>query len=254
MSDRLESMLSDLADTLVWPVDSTSVEQSVLDNLGGRQARRPERRRKLTYALAAVFLLSIIVYIVPPARQAVANLFGAAGIHITFGDPTFERAVGDLELGTEFTLGEIDDAAGFDVVAPAGSDPGPPDGVFVGENSEVNMAWEGTPELPAAGDTGIGLLLTQGLERSGEYRGVKAVSPETDVESVLVDGAQGLWIEGAHHALVLVDETGVERHETRRLAANVLLWALDGISYRLETTGDLASAIAIAESLSPVSH
>jgi hypothetical protein len=107
--------------------------------------------------------------------------------------------------------------------------------------------------LPAAGDTGIGLILTQREERSDAYQGVKTVSPETEVEAVFVDGVHGFWIEGTPHTLVLVDETGMEREETRRLAANVLLWAKDGISYRLETTGDLALALAIAESLSPIS-
>jgi hypothetical protein len=251
MSDRFESMIADLADSVVWPVDSTSVEQSVLDNLVDRQVR-PERRRKLTYALVAIILISLIVYVVPPARQAVANLFGAAGIQITFGDTPFDEAVGDLGLGAEVAISDIDDA-GFEVLAPVGSDPGPPDGVFVGENGEVNMVWEARSHLPAAGGTRIGLLLTQREERSGTYQGVKTVSPETDVEAVLVNGAQGFWIEGALHTLVLVDETGVETEETRRLAANVLLWAREGVSYRLETTGNLASALAIAESLSPVS-
>jgi hypothetical protein len=252
MSDRFESMIADLADSVVWPVDSTSVEQSVLDNLVDRQVRRPERRRKLTYALVAIILISLIVYMVPPARQAVANLFGAAGIQITFGDTPFDEAVGDLGLGAEVAISDIDDA-GFEVLAPVGSDPGPPDGVFVGENGEVNMVWEARSQLPAAGGTRIGLLLTQREERSGTYQGVKTVSPETDVEAVLVNGAQGFWIEGALHTLLLVDETGVETEETRRLAANVLLWAREGVSYRLETTGNLASALAIAESLSPVS-
>jgi hypothetical protein len=253
MRDRIELVITELADQLVWPVDSARVDRSVIDHLGDRSHRRsPTRRRKLAYTLAAVSIFSIVVYLVPPARQAIANLFGAAGIQITFGDPAFERAIGDLELGREVEIGAIDDAAGFDVVAPAGSDPGPAGGVFVGENGEVNMAWEGTLELPAAGDTGIGLILTQREERSDAYQGVKTVSPETEVEAVLVDGAQGFWIEGTPHTLVLVDETGVEREETRRLAANVLLWAKDGISYRLETTGDLASALAIAESLSPI--
>jgi hypothetical protein len=251
MSDRLESMIADIADSVVWPVDSTSVEQSVLDNLVDRQVR-PERRRKLTYALVAIILISLIVYVVPPARQAVANLFGAAGIQITFGDTPFDEAVGDLGLGAEVAISDIDDA-GFEVLAPVGSDPGPPDGVFVGENGEVNMVWEARSQLPAAGGTRIGLLLTQREERSGTYQGVKTVSPETDVEAVLVNGAQGFWIEGALHTLLLVDETGVETEETRRLAANVLLWAREGVSYRLETTGNLASALAIAESLSPVS-
>jgi hypothetical protein len=253
MRDRFESVIADLADQVVWPVDSATVDQSVMHHLSRRRARRsPTAGRKLAYTLAAVSTFAIVVYLVPPARQAVANLFGAAGIHITIGDPAFERAIGDLGLGREVAIGDIDDAVGFDVVGPVGSDPGPPDGVFVGENGEVNMAWEGTLELPAAGDTGIGLLLTQREERSDAYEGVKTVAPETDVATVLVDGEQGFWIEGAQHTLVLVDETGVEREETGRLAANVLLWTKDGISFRLETTGDLASALAIAESLSPL--
>lgn len=254
MRDQIDVAITEIADQLVWPVDSVKVDQSVIGHLRDRSRdRSPARSRKLVYTLAAISIFSIVVFLVPPARQAVANLFGAAGIHITLGDPDFERATGDLQLGREVVIGDIDNAAGFDVVAPVGSDPGVPDGVFVGEEGEVTMAWKGTLELPGAGDTGISLLFTQREETSGEYEGVKVVPSETDVEAVSVEGAPGFWIEGAAHTLVLVDETGLEREETRRLAANVLLWSSEGISYRLETTGDLASALAIAESLGPVS-
>lgn len=253
MRDQIDVTITELADQLVWPVDSVRVDQSVVDHLRDRSRdRSPARSRKLAYTLAAISVISIVVFLVPPARQAVANLFGAAGIHITLGDPDFERAIGDLRLGSEVAIDDIDTAAGFDVVAPVGSDPGPPDRVFVGEKGEVTMAWEGTPELPAAGDTGISLLFTQREETSAEYEGVKVVPLETDVEQVSVEGALGFWIEGTAHTLVLVDETGLERAETKRLAANVLLWASEGVSYRLETTGDLASALAIAESLRPL--
>lgn len=253
MRDQIDVVMTELADQLVWPVDSVKIDQSVVVHLRDRSHRRsPARSRKLVYALAAISIFSIVVILVPPARQAVANLFGAAGIQITLGDPDFERAIGDLQLGREIAIGDIDNAADFDVVAPVGSEPGAPDGVFVGEEGEVTMAWEGTPGLPGAGDTGISLLFTQREETSGDYEGVKVVPPETDVEAVSVEGALGFWIEGTAHTLVLVDETGLEREETRRLAANVLLWASEGVSYRLETTGNLASALAIAESLRPL--
>lgn len=253
MKDRIEVAITELADDLVWPVDSVRVDRSVVDHLRDRShGRTPARSRKLVYTLAAISVVAIVVLLVPPARHAVANLFGAAGIHITLGDPDFERAIGDLRLGSEVAIGDLDNAVGFEVVAPVGSDPGVPDAVFVGGEGEVTMAWEGTPELPAAGDTGINLLLTQREVTSGEYEGVKVVPSETDVEAVVVEGAPGFWIEGTAHTLVLVDETGLEREETKRLAANVLLWASGGVSYRLETTGDLASALAIAESLGPL--
>lgn len=253
MRDQIVAAITELTEQTVWPVDSVEVDQSVVDRIRDRSPdRSPGRSRKLVYTLAAVSIFTIVVLLVPPARQAVANLFGAAGIHITFGETDFERATGDLRLGREVTIGDVENAAGFDVVAPGGSVPGPPDGVFAGENGELHMAWGGTLELPGVGDTGISLLFTQQLETSGEYQGVKVVPAETDVEAVSVEGARGFWIEGGAHALVLVDETGLEREETRRLAANVLLWSSEGIGYRLETTGNLASALAMAESLRPL--
>jgi hypothetical protein len=47
------------------------------------------------------------------------------------------------------------------------------------------------------------------------------------------------------------DDQPVE--ETTRLAANALLWEANGVNHRLETTGDLESALAIVETLEAMS-
>lgn len=59
-----------------------------------------------------------------------------------------------------------------------------------------------SPPGPATSETAIAaaatasVVFTQREERSGEYQGVKVVSPETEVDAVLVDGTRGFWIEG----------------------------------------------------------
>jgi hypothetical protein len=61
-----------------------------------------------------------------------------------------------------------------------------------------------------------------------------------------------LWIEGAIHTFTLLDQAGNPIEETTRLAANVLLWEMNGVNHRLETTGDLQSSLAIVETLEPL--
>ncbi len=249
MSHELDLVLDEIAAELVWPVDSVSVESSVLERLRIARPIRARHSTRLAYALIALLVVSIIIYLTPPARQAVANIFGAAGIHITIGGGPVDQAAVDLGLGTAISIDDLPGAMDFEPLIPAGSRLGPPDGVFVGGGgAEVNMAWEAKLEIPAAGGTGIGVLLTQSDVGLNGLEGVKTVPQASLVEAVLVDGVQGFWIEGAH-TIVWVDDAGRELDETRRLAANVLLWSKDGVNLRLETTADLATALDLAESL-----
>jgi hypothetical protein len=61
-----------------------------------------------------------------------------------------------------------------------------------------------------------------------------------------------LWIEGAIHTFTLLDQAGNPIEETTRLAANVLLWEINGVNHRLETTGDLQNSLAVVETLEPL--
>jgi hypothetical protein len=73
---------------------------------------------------------------------------------------------------------------------------------------------------------------------------VKAVDRVEDVQLASVNGARAFWIPVPHPILI---ET--ERGTGRCLAyGNVLIWRVNGITYRLETSLGKAEADALAES------
>ncbi len=247
---RLESMLSSLADSIDWPSPSPHLPTRVVAHI--ESLRRPTRRsgwRRLAMAMAAVIAVTGVMVVSPSARQAVADLFGVAGIRIGLNPDLAPTAGADLNLGEPIRLADIGQVVDFDVRSPTGGDLGPPDGVYLSEDGQVTMVWAGSQTLPAAGDTDVSLLLTQrkayGLTDFAE----KTIGPETEVQALHVEGHPALWIEGAPHTLTLLDAAGNPVKETTRLAANVLLWEAHGVNHRLETTGDLQSALAIVETL-----
>lgn len=246
MSDRLESALHDLHLTVTFPVDHAEWEWVTPPT----PSRAREGRWSRRIALAAIGAIVVILLIaVPQVRQAVADFLGAAGIRIFVVDEPVQDVGGRLELGDPATLAELAAEAPFTIRVPAPTSVGDPDGVFSDDRGMVHMVWRGDPGLPAAGDTGIGVLFSQWAEPGVGFEGAKSAGPETEVEALLVEGTRGLWIEGAAHTLTLVDNTGREKLETTRLAANVLIWSVEGVNYRLETTGDLAGALAFVASL-----
>jgi hypothetical protein len=185
----------------------------------------------------------------PSARQAVADLLGAAGIRIGIGADHPATTGAGLGLGQPVSLNEAEDVVNFDLRVPAGEDPGPPDNVYLGDAGEITMVWADGPALPAAEENDVGLLLTQRESNEGPDFGEKLLDPETEVQRLSVESRPALWIESAAHALTLLDTDGNRIEETTRLAANVLLWEANGVRHRLETTGDLHSALAVVEKL-----
>jgi hypothetical protein len=184
----------------------------------------------------------------PQAREAVADLLGVAGIEIELR-PELEEPVGArLDLGREVAIGELVESVDFAVSVPALA--GEPDGVYLSDG-QVNMVWEGGESLPAAGDTGVGLLYTQFPSESVSDRLVKGVGGETTVVAVEVAGSSGLWIEGPH-VISREDDSGIRIEETLRLAGNVLIWESDDVTHRIETTVGLEETLRIAESVEPI--
>lgn len=246
---RLESMLGDLAGSIDWPIPSPDVTTRVVAQIESQPGRsgRPGRRR-LALAMAAVALISGLVALSPSARQAVADLLGTAGIRIGVTSEPAPLTGADLRLGDQVEMENIRQQVDFEVRVPVGG-PGPPDGVYLSEDAQVlSMVWSATGTLPAAGGTDVGLLLTQRKAQDYDYA-VKALGPRTEVRRLSVEGRAGVWIEGALHSFTLLDAEEVLFRETTRLAANVLLWEANGVDHRLETTGDLESALAIVELL-----
>jgi hypothetical protein len=189
----------------------------------------------------------------PGAREAVAELFAAAGIRVTVTADPAPSAGADLNLGDPIHLVEVAQAVNFVVRVPTGANIGAPDGVYLSDDGEVTMVWAHGQTLPAAGDTDVGLLLAQRQIDAPRHIGDKALGPGTEFQILEVEGHAALWIEGTPHTLTFLDSDDQPVEETTRLAANVLLWEANGVNHRLETTGDLESALAIVETLEAMS-
>jgi len=256
MSDRshIELRVSQLAGVIDWPTPSPELPTRVMERIGSRSwnaVRRPWRRTAL--ALATVVVVTGVMVFSPSAREAVADLFEAAGIRISLTTDPAPTAGADLELGDPVQLAEVGQSVDFEVRVPTGADLGPPDGVYLQDDGEVTMVWAHGQTLPAAGDTDVGLLLAQRQVDSPRHIGNKAIGPGTEVRVLTVERRPAVWIEGTPHTLTFLDSDDIPVEETTRLAANVLLWEADGVNHRLETTGDLQSALAIVETMEAMS-
>jgi hypothetical protein len=77
----------------------------------------------------------------------------------------------------------------------------------------------------------------------------KTAGPDTRVETVTVQGGTGYWLEGAPHEFLYRDASGDAVPHTLRLAANVLLWEVNGITVRIESALPRDSVIRIANAM-----
>lgn len=243
----VESLLADLADHLNWPLPS---------DLGPRVSRRlalPLARRRRTRWIAVtavlVFLVASLLLLSPQARQAVADFLGVAGIEIEF-EPELEAPIGEgLGLGGPVSLEKAADSVDFSLSVPEVLDE--PDAVYLSDG-RVNMVWKGQETLPAAGDTGAGLLYSQFASGPGGEGFVKALGPDSVVVPIEAAGSTGFWIEGAPHVISYEDGAGRRVEESTRLAGNVLMWESGGVTHRIETMVGLEDTLRIALSVEPI--
>lgn len=250
---RLETILTSLGDSIEWPTPSPHLSTRVMARIESEQPTAASRGiwRRSAIATVAVLLVTLVFVLSPAARQAAADWLGAAGIRIGLTSDQTPTTGAELDLGELIRLDEVGDAVDFQLRVPGGENPGAPNAVYLSDNGQVTMVWGGTSTLPAAGDTGIGLLLTQYSAAGGQIA-EKSIGPDTGVHRLTVEGQPALWVEGGAHTFTLLDQDGNPIEDTTRLAANVLLWEANGVNLRLETTGDLQNSLAIVESLEPL--
>jgi hypothetical protein len=246
----LERALTTLAAAVDWPEPGNDLAPRVVARITAPE-HLPFRRRRhaVRYAAAVAAVLAGVLVLSPPVRHAVADMLEAAGVRLNLIEAVPQLG-GDLDLGAQVTLDEAVGSARFALRAPEGGELGPADVVYRSDVGVIAMVWEGSPLLPAAPGSDVALLL---MQSPGSLTwGQKGVGPDSAVRVVTVEGVDGLWLEGAPHTFTLLDERGEPVEETARLAANVLLWEVDGINYRLETAGDLDSALAVVDRLEQV--
>lgn len=239
---ELERSLVALGHELSVP-EAPDLAPRVVVAIGARHRHAPRRRAVLV--LAAVLVAGLLAALaIPDARSALARFFsiGAERIELVDELPEVAPAETELELtlGRPVTVEEARQLAGFDLLELEDE----PDAVYVGERGTIWFLY-GTPDA-------VRLLVAQmpnyGIDEPALFK--KLAAEGTTVDEVDVRGQQGFFLSGEPHLLFLIDEDGDVVGESARLAQQVLVWAEDGRTIRLE--GDLTEdeALRVADALS----
>jgi hypothetical protein len=247
--DPLAEELRELARFLDVP-DALDQRAAVRARLEAAPARRPRlsfprffaSRRRIA-AVSAAIAAAVVVGVVPPARAAVTDAVGRvlrfAGVEIR--DPEtmpvpLPSSPSPLPSVRSAALDEARRVAKFPVLAPRAL--GVPEDVQL-----ADPAPDGAPRV-------VSLFYRGGTIRIDQFDGraegmflKKAAS-----EFVQVRGDFAVWVSQPH-PVVYIDRFGVERTEAARLAGPTLIWADEAATYRIEGLADLASARAVADSM-----
>jgi hypothetical protein len=227
---------------------------------GDRGPGQPRLRRAAVLALVALLVL---------AGLAAAVAIGLPGIRLIFVGPTPTPVTASpspaspatspslpalgpsLAPGHPVTLDDARAAAGFGVEVPADPSLGSPDTVYLdgsGAKARVTLLYGARLGMPPAPGSPASALITQFRGAVNPDAFAKIIGPGTTVEPITVDGAHGYWIAGQPHQ-IFYRSGGDTVVDELRLAGNVLIWEHDGVTFRLETTADRATALRIAASM-----
>jgi hypothetical protein len=255
----LEDALVELGRQVAYPPvrDLAAGVRERLEERGARQAPRLRAARKWLL-LAAVLLLALAAALVlsPGARATLSRWLAVPGVvfiaHPAQPAPTPAPVGTALGLGMPVSLDAARHAVPYRVLVPALAGFRVPDEVYLGDvPRQVALIYRARSALPAAGGSGVGLLLTefQGSldpERAFYFKGLE---PGTTLRHVTVDGGQGYWLSGHPHLFFYAAPGQSIQAENIRLATNTLLWQHGNLTLRLESALDLDRALRVAESV-----
>jgi len=193
------------------------------------------RRRRIAVAVVAVLLALLAA---PPVRAAVADWFGFAGVLVERGSPSTDPAPPPPEVAAGQALSEAADLVDFTPSTPQSL--GPPDGVEVSADRRVlSMSWSTADE---------GVLRLDQFDARLDFTMAKRAP---GVQYARVGASAALWFEEPHE-VVLLEADGSRRTESARLAGHTLIWQDGFTTLRLEGDLDLARAVEIANSATPI--
>jgi hypothetical protein len=276
---ELELALADLGRALAWPAAAVATSAATPDATTDDPAARARRRivteglrpggtgwlgRRLGRPLRSSLVLAAAAILVIAALAAAIG-FGLPGIRFTVissptplpqptptatlpsPSPTPGPLGSNLGLGDPFPPGRARTAVSFPVRLPPDSLGTPASAWFL--DGRLSVVWPAGPELPPLDESDLGLVLTEleGDVDAGYFE--KIMGPGTRIQTAAVDGVTGYWISGRPHQIVYVTPHGDPVFDEREVVGNTLLWARDGVTYRLESALDREAAIALAESL-----
>jgi hypothetical protein len=226
------------------------------DLAGAARARLPEQpvrvRRPLVIATAVLAAAACaLLAISPGARSAVLDVLDRVpGIEIERTSELPTVAYRQFPAwGTQVSLARAEALFRGPLLLP--KDFAEPDRVY----------WSpfppGDPITAIWGDDREGRLVVTQWRVGGPYLFYKVLSLGTNVESVTVDGAPGIWMHGGDHVVwyLAPDERNPDAALHHRsegvLAGNVLAWRRGNVIYRLEAQVSKRRALELARSLEP---
>ena len=260
MDKRLDLplLLTDIGAHIEWPEPPTAFAARVAGKLEGQPTHRPLGQRLVPAAGVLAALVAMLLAFSPATRDAVADFIGIGGVRIEQVAPRdLPTPVmgGTFDFGERVSLEEARSRVGFDVLMPTMSELGAPDEVYLSPRRPIGglvaLVYGARPGFEPDPETDVSVLITQfqaGLETRGEFF-KKLGGPTTTIRPVEVNGNEGYWLSGGAHSFFYRDADGNLVQESLRLVANVLLWEQGGLTLRVETSGSLRSAQAVATSL-----
>jgi hypothetical protein len=237
----LELQLRDLGGELVYP-PTPDLARSVRERLVERRPwwRARSRRQALAIGLAVLAVSAAAVMAVPSARTAILRFFRIGSVTIERVEtlpPARQRPL-TAGLGREVSLDEGARLTGFRILLPPLDEP--VEDVYV--RSRVQSA---LLDVPDAGP----VLLTEIRGRHQFDFAKKFSGSATRVDPVSVNGAFGIWLQGAPHVVTFQDRSGRIQQFTTRLAGNVLVWTRGDLTFRLEGKLTKQRALELAGSI-----
>ncbi|HEX6332137.1 MAG TPA: hypothetical protein VF129_12770 [Actinomycetota bacterium] len=242
--DRAETALAErlrqLGTDLTFPPTPPLVP-AVLERLESPRARRPvlpagRDRRRAVIAVAVGLLVALAL------AFGARLVLGAAEIRVQPGVTPSGPPLGPGGLGEPVAVEELEAAVGFELALPPGP---PPDEAYAVRTADDRagalLGWRGGPDHPPLPGTPWSRVLLQ--VHSDAETITKTVARFEDVRTVTVRGRPGFWID-VPHDLIVRTETRFERYS---VGGNVLIWTEGDVTYRLETSLRLRSALALAE-------
>ena len=275
---KLEEALIDAGRAIEYPRTpnlAATVRTELSRPLNPDRLRLPDRvrwRPVLLVALAVIAALALLL-IIPETREAIAQLLGLRTIRIIEATPTPPPqpetpatatiapatpaptptpGIAPFKQCCPSTLKEAQQKARFKILLPPDEQPSQvffQDQVF-GRGSEPQQAvlMFGPPQSPRYVLYQASRMLYEKIVAGG------GADAGTVISETLVNGQRALWLTGAPHVLITLDQNGEPLLGFERpVNASTLIWEtgdLDtGVTYRLETALSLAEAIEFAESL-----
>jgi hypothetical protein len=234
---ELELRLSALRDEIAWPETPAFDALTFEPVIERRPARRwPVRQLALGFAILLAVLAGVLA-LSPGARSAFLEIFHIRGATVEQVETLPDVQAQRLDYGESVSREEAERRSGFRVL-DLGSEP---DEIFIRPDGLVSVVY-GDPSRPR-------LVLSQA--RGGIFDGFikKTGSRDTTIRRVTVDGEPGLFVDGADHFVMFLDENGEISDEETYLAGTVLLWNRGPLLLRLEGDMTLGEAIALAKSV-----